>query len=251
MQAASGGRRKPKRSRWGPDEEQDTDVPQQSAASVAAQPLLQTVPAASNSQGLPTLADDTLASAPQAGAASAAAAAADAVEVRVNGTASAAAAVEDALQATDLKPPEGELAQGNAEGEMEVEEQQPLDLAQPAERFALPEGVDPLAAVLLRHREDPEGTVATEGSRRTPPSPSASDASEAAEETPAKLDAPVPSSQPQPKAEPGQPSQQSILQSLQPSQSSAPATTSHVQARLVPFLHLVCPDTCSPQNGGL
>lgn len=239
MQAAGTGRRKPKRSRWGPDDAQESNVPQQPAASISAQPPPQGDPAVGQKQRQASLPDDTPGSVNQAAAPSASGTAAEAKELGITGT-TAAAAVEEALQATGLNPAEeGAAAEGNAGGGRELE-QQPPHLAQPAERFALPEGVDPLAAVLLRHREDLEGAAATAGGPGTPASQSASDTSEAAEDASAKSGVPVSSEPPQPKAEPEKASQQSILQSLQPSQSSAPATTSHVQARLA------SPTTCPP-----
>ena len=246
MQAAGTGKRKPKRSRWGPDDAQEGDVPQQPAASMPGQPPPQAHPAASRNHDQPILTNDTSGSVTRAAAPSPTGAAAEAEEVGITGT-TAAAAVEEALQATGLAPVTEAVAEGHAEGGRELQ-QQPLELAQPAERFALPEGVDPLAAVLLRHREDAQGVITSAGAPGTPASQSASDASEAAEDQSAKLDVPVSS---EPPAHLGKPSQQSILQSLQQSQSSAPVTTSHVQARLASSSNLFALTNVPSQNGGL
>lgn len=142
----------------------------------------------------------------------------------------AAVAVEEALQATGLEP-KRDAAAGEAAAEAAAE----LQPTPPGESFALPEGVDPLAVVLLRRRGDPEGTTAATAAMGGPPpdlpSDSTSDMSETAGDNVATdAEAAVSSAPAQPSTvTASQPTDMDTVKASKP--GIPPPTTSHVQVR--------------------
>ena len=154
--------------------------------------------------------------------------------------AAAAAAVEKALQATGLEPEP--VAAAGSRGEAAGDSA----LTQPsAERFTLPEGVDPLAAVLLRRRGEPPvatgGIADSGGPTQEPPSESTSEASDAApgKAAAADADAAVTSAGFQTATEASdRPSEQAQTSTLNMPPPPG-ADTSHVQVRLLWHTHIL------------
>lgn len=182
------GRRKPKRTRWGPDDAEEAGAKQKQDKS------------------------DADAAAPTAAA------------IPAEGSTAAVSQVQTAPQLQPEHRPETSAAAAVAD--LVSEQQAVVDQsAALTERFTLPDGVDPLAAVLLRWQGDRGEVVGTTGDTG-PPSESASEASDAAEEAAEGAVAAVPSAAPDSTAD----SQPAASGAPAAQQGLPPPVTSYVQA---------------------